>query len=66
MSEVPDDSVAELEAMLSEHGIENGVKRDDLSVVDVVPDLPTDRPLRMEDSDTLAYHALLCLKVFVK
>ena len=32
MPEVPDDSVAELEPMLSEHGIENGVKRDDLSV----------------------------------
>ena len=63
---VPDDPVAELEPVLSEHGVEDGVKGDDLSVVDVVPNLPADRPLRMEDSDTLAYDTFLRLKVIVE
>jgi hypothetical protein len=52
--------------MIAKQGIEDSVKRDNLSVVDIVPDLPADRALRMEDSDTLIYDALLCLKVIVK
>ena len=64
--EVLDDPVAELEPLVPEHGIEDGVERDYLSVVDVVSDLPADRPLRMENTDAFADYALLRLKVVVE
>ena len=52
MAEVPYDPVAELQPVTTEHGIEDGIQRNDLAVVDVVPDLPADRSLRMESTRT--------------
>ena len=66
MPEVPDDPIAELEPLISEHRIEGGVERNDLPVIDVVSDLPADRSLRMENPDALADYALLRLEVVVE
>ena len=51
--------------MFTENRIENSIKGYDFSAVDVIPDLPADRALRMEHSDTFTDHALLVLKVVV-
>jgi hypothetical protein len=66
VSEVPDDTVAEFETLISEHGIENSVERDYFPILDVVSDLPADRPLRMKEPHTLLDYILLRLDIGVE
>ena len=46
--EMPYDPIAELETLSPEYGIENGVERNDLTVVDKVSNLPTNRSTQMK------------------
>ena len=63
---VPDDSVAELESEGAEYWIENRIERNNFPMFDLVSNLPTERPLRMEHTDALAYYALLRRKIVVQ
>jgi len=51
MSECPDHSITQLQAMIFKDRIEEDVERKYLAVVDMVPDLPTNRSARMEKPD---------------
>jgi hypothetical protein len=66
MSELPNDPVAKTEALGLKYGIEDGIKRDDFPVFDVVSDLPANRPLWVKNPNALFDYTLLCLKIAVE
>jgi hypothetical protein len=66
MFKVPDDSIAHFQSPALERGIECNIKRNHLALVDIVPDLPTDAPLRMKDADAFFDNEVLPSKIFVE
>ena len=63
VSEVPHDAVAQLEALVTEKRVQDCVQWDDLAVIDIVADLPANRPMRMQHPDAFLDDARLFLQV---
>ena len=66
MSELPNDPVAKTEALGLKYGIEDGIKRNDFPVFDVVSDLPANRPLWVKNPNALFDYTVLGLKIGVE
>ncbi len=63
MAKVPYDPVSELKAVAFENRIQNGVKRDDFPIFNVVSNLPAEGACVVQKTDTLLNHDLLGLHV---
>ena len=59
VAKVPYDPIAESESKLLEYGVEKRIKRDYLSVVHEVADLPAKRALGMKNSHTFTNETFL-------
>ena len=59
MSEVPDDSVSELETMRFEDWVESSVEWNDFPVDHVIAHLPAERSCWVQDTHTLRNHSRL-------
>ena len=66
VTKVPNDPVAELEAMITEDGIQKRIDRYDLSIYDIVSNLPANLTFLVQKPDTLGNYLLLQSKVVVK
>ena len=64
--EMPDDPIPQPKAELAKDRIEDCIKRDDESLLYVVPDLPADATTRGENADALTNDSCLLLDVCVE
>jgi hypothetical protein len=53
MFKMPNDPIAEPETVILEDVIELNIQRKNFTVLDVIPDLPAQRSVRMQQANTL-------------
>ena len=66
VSEVPNYSISQDEAMLCEQWIKNNIKWNDAAVINKIPDLPANRATLVKKSHTFRNSAVLSTQVLFK
>src|SRR2546423_15616019 len=66
MLEMPDNPIPQFEVMFLENLIVENIERKDISVLDIVGKLPTDRPLWGKDSYELLNDWIKFIKIFAQ
>jgi hypothetical protein len=64
--EMPNDPIAQLQSMILKDVKKDYIQRKDLAILNVIADLPTDRPLIVEEADAFRNHLRLRLDVVLQ
>jgi len=66
MPKVPYNSITEMQATGEEDRVEDYIQRDDLAIIDIIPNLPTNAAVGIENTDTCLNDLFLLIKVLLQ